>query len=333
MDSITMDKPLMYFNEITGSLDYDPNSSKEVAKKLPYQGQLKLMLSELFFLSKLQRHGMLDGSTILYIGSAPGTHIKYLRDHFISMGIVIKWILIDGRPHDKILNGLRDVTLITKFVDEAFLKSLYKQLYPSKIILISDIRSKRDGAEPSTSDLLSNYALQNMMISILKPIASSLKWRCPFPDQWIQDFYIPHGNELLQPFAPSYSAEMRLISIYTTEPIKLKCITKFDAIKYEKNMFYLNKIVRNTIILNFDYPNQEYDFFHMYYMLKTIYTNKEFVSEKAKVLYLQHSIFKFLKIPISSTEKIQYEPTQRKIFSKNSMSKDRNIKRSVRYHK
>ncbi|QDJ95082.1 poly(A) polymerase small subunit [Hypsugopox virus] len=333
MDSVTMDKPLMYFNEITNSLEYDPASSKEIAKKLPYQGQLKLMLCELFFLSKLQRHGMLDGSTVLYIGSAPGTHIKYLRDHFISMGVVIKWMLIDGRQHDTILNGLRDVTIMTKFVDETFLKMLRKQLHPSKIVLISDIRSKRDGSEPSTCDLLSNYALQNMMVSILKPIASSLKWRCPFPDQWKEDFYIPHGNELLQPFAPSYSAEMRLISIYSSEPIKLKCITKADAIKYEKNMFYLNKIVRNQIILNFDYPNQEYDFFHMYYMLKTVYTNKEFDSEKTKVLFLQHSIFKFLKIPISITEKIRHEPTQRKISGKNFMSKNRNQKRSIRHNK
>ncbi|AOE46429.1 poly(A) polymerase small subunit [Sheeppox virus] len=333
MEAVSMDKPFMYFDEIDNELEYDPKTSEEKPKKLPYQGQLKLLLCELFFLSKLQRHGILDGCTIVYVGSAPGTHIKYLRDHFLSMGLVIRWILIDGRQHDTILNGLRDVTLITKFVDESYIRVLKKQLYKSKIVLISDVRSKRGGNEPNTFDLLSNYALQNIMVSILKPAASSLKWRCPFPDQWVKDFYIPHGNEMLQPFAPKYSAEMRLISIYSGNPIKLRCITKDDSIKYEKKMFYFNKIIRNRIIINFDYSNQEYDFYHMYNMLKTVYSNKDFSSIKSKVLFFHHSIFKFLKIPIFNTEKINYEPTQRKILSKNIMFKNRNIKKSIRYNK
>ncbi|QHR82607.1 polyA polymerase small subunit [Brazilian porcupinepox virus 1] len=333
MEPVSMEKPLIYFDEIDGELEYDPKSLNEKPKKLPYQGQLKLLLCELFFLSKLQRHGLLDGSTIVYIGSAPGTHIRYLRDHFISMGLVIKWMLIDGRQHDSNLEGLRDITLITKFVDETYIRKIQKQLYPSRIILISDIRSTRGGNEPSTYDLLNNYVLQNIMISVLKPVASSLKWRCPFPDQWVKDFYIPYGNEMLQPFAPKYSAEMRIITIYSNEPIKLRSITRNDAIKYEKRMYYLNKVIRNKIIINFDYSNQEYDYYHMYYMLKTIYSNKTFSDTKSKVLFFHQSIFKFLKIPISNTEKINHEPTQCKVFSKNFMPKNRNIKKPVFYNK
>ncbi|AEN03664.1 VP39 [Yokapox virus] len=333
MDVVSMDKPFMYFEEIDGMLDYEHSSADEVAKKLPYQGQLKLLLGELFFLSKLQRHGILDGATVLYIGSAPGTHIRYLRDHFYNLGVIIKWMLIDGRHHNSILNGLRDVILITRFVDEDYLRILKKQLHPSKIILISDIRSKRRSGEPTTEDLLSNYALQNIMISILNPVASSLKWRCPFPDQWIKDFYIPHGNKMLQPFAPSYSAEMRLLSIYTSDAVRLTCVTKSDAINYEKKMYYLNKIVRNRVVVNFDYTNQEYDYFHMYYILRTIYTNKTFPTTKSKVLFLQQSIFRFLNIPTTTTEKIHYEPAQRKIPGKNIVSKNRNNTRPVRYNK
>nr|QIJ55640.1 ha-m065L [Myxoma virus] len=333
MEPMSMEKPFMYFDEIDNELEYEPESANEVHKKIPYQGQLKLLLGELFFLSKLQRHGILDGSTIIYIGSAPGTHIKYLRDHFVAMGLVIKWMLIDGRKHDIILEGLRDVLLITKFVDESYIRQLKKHLYPSKIILISDVRSKRGGKEPMTQDLLSNYSLQNIMVSVLKPAASSLKWRCPFPDQWIKDFYIPHGNEMSQPFAPKYSAEMRLLSIYSGNPIRLKYITQQDSIKYEKKMYYFNKVIRNKIIINFDYPNQEYDFFHMYHILKTVYSNKSFSSIKSKVLYFHQSIFKFLKIPISNTEKINYEPAQRKVPSKNTVFKNGNTKKSIRYNK
>nr|WGO62695.1 poly-A associated protein [Wadden Sea poxvirus] len=329
MNIESMNKPFMYFDEIDNELDYNKEDENKSIKKLPSQGQLKLLLGELFFLSKLQRHGMLDGSTIVYIGSAPGTHIKYLRNHFLNMGLVIKWILIDGRQHDTILIGLRDINIVTRFVDEKYIRILYKQLYPSKIILISDIRSIRGGNEPNTNDLLSNYALQNIIVSILKPIASNLKWRCPFPDQWVNDFYIPNGNELLQPFSPSFSAEMRLITIYTGEPIRLRCITKSDSIKYEKKMYYFNKIIRNKIIINFDYPNQEYDFFHMYFMLRTVYCNKDFQTTKSKVLFLHQSIFRFLKIPIITTERINNEPIQCKIPCKNTLLKSRNSKKST----
>ncbi len=327
----SMEKPYLYFDELDCELDYDPSTSKEPNKKLNSQGQLKLLIEELFFLSRLQKHGILDGSTILYIGSSPGTHIKYLRDHFLELGVVIKWILIDGRKADPILTGLRNVTLITRFVDEEYLRVLKKQLKGSKIILISDIRCKREGSEPTTDDLLVNYALQNKMLSVLNPIASNLKWRCPFPDQWIKDFYVPRGRELLQPFSPSYSAELRLISIHVNnEPIRLRLVTLEDAVKYEKKMFYLNKIVRNRIVLNFNYPNQNYDFFHSYHLLKTVYSNREFIDDKSKVLYFHQSIFKFLKIPFVTTEKIRHEPIQRKIPSEDTVPEDGSGERSVR---
>ncbi|QHG62627.1 poly(A) polymerase small subunit [Cetacean poxvirus 1] len=331
MNTLSLDKPYMYFNEIDGELNYE--ESDEFSKKLPFQGQLKLLIEEIYFLSKLQKHGLLDGSTIVYIGSAPGIHIRYLRDHFVGLGVVIKWILIDGRKHDHTLNGLINISLVTKFVDESYLHTIKKQLSNTRIILISDIRSKRGTSEPTTSDLLHNYTLQNIMVSVLKPIASNLKWRCPFPNQWIKEFYIPAGKELLQPFAPKYSAEMRLISIYTGEPIKLTLITKNDAINYEKKMYYLNKNIRDKIIVNFDYPNQEYDFFHMYSLLKSVFTHKEFSNIKTKILYLHQSIFKFLKIPNTNTEKIKHESEQCKISSKNTVSKNRGSKKSVCCHK
>lgn len=51
-----------------------------------------------------------------------------------------------------------------------------------------------------------------------------------------QGLYIPHGNKMLQPFAPSYSAEMRLLSIYTGENMRLTRVTKSDAVNYEKDV-------------------------------------------------------------------------------------------------
>ncbi|WZD65918.1 poly-A polymerase small subunit VP39 PAPS [Bovine papular stomatitis virus] len=337
MEGVEMEKPLLYFDELTGERDFDAAFAEaNEPTKLPAQGQLKLLVGELVFLNRLYRHGMLDGSVIVYIGSAPGTHICCLHSHFQELGVSLKWILVDGRKHDACLMGLRNVTTVTRFADEAYLRELRAELRRAKVVLISDIRSNRVNTEPTTADLLRDYALQNVMVSVLKPIASSLKWRCPFPDSWEKDFYVPCGKEMLQPFAPPFSAEMRLLSVYADAPARLRLVTLSDAVRYEKRMFYLNSVVRRRVILNFDYPNQEYDFFHMFYLLSSVVCSREFKSAKEKVLSLQQGFFRFLRIPAVSTPGLRApgdEPAQRAVPGKNSLSKGRGKKRSVRDHK
>ncbi|AUD40238.1 polyA polymerase small subunit [Flamingopox virus FGPVKD09] len=295
---LEMTKPYMFFNELVGEEDY--NKALEGSNtKFQGQGQLKLLLGELYFLNTLIKNKTLCSDTVIvYIGSAPGSHIKFLYHYMDDLKIDLKWILIDGRDHDQSLENLKNVSIIHRFVDEQYLFKLRNMIRKNnKIILISDIRSLR-GKEPTSEDLLHDYALQNQMVSILKPIASSLKWRCPFPDQWIRDFYIPCGDEFLQPFAPPFSAEMRLLSCYSRAPIRLIRIDKNAAIEYEKKMFYLNTKIRPKIVLDFDYPNQKYDYFYMFYILKDIVlpTSKEFSTYKQKVIFLQESIFTALNI-------------------------------------
>ncbi|ANS71155.1 poly(a) polymerase small subunit [Pteropox virus] len=333
MTAKSLNKPFMYYDEIDGEEEYSKTIEQLAPVKFSSQGQLKLLLGELFFLNKLHVHGILDGATIIYIGSSPGTHIKWLYDYFTQIGIVLQWILIDGRKHDVMLSKLRYVTLVHKFCDEEYLRELKRTNKNARIVLISDIRSKKSGDEPSTEDLLSDYSLQNMMLSILKPVASSLKWRCPFPDQWVKEFYIPTGREMLQPFAPPYSAELRIINIYTSDKAQLRLITIEDAKIYERKMFYYNNTVRKKVIINFDYPNQEYDFFLMYYILRSVYSDKKFSSTKEKVLFLQQSIFKFLKIPLTVTTKLNNEQTQHKVPSKNPVPKGKGRARPVRDNK
>ncbi|AWU47111.1 poly polymerase small subunit [Sea otter poxvirus] len=333
MNVKTMNKPYLYFDDIDGQEQYDRSIEDTAPAKFPSQGQLKLLLCELFFLNKLQIHGLLDNSTIVYLGSAPGTHIKWLYDHFIQLGVSLQWILIDGRKHDSILSNLNNVTIVTRFADEQYLRELRKKLRNRRIILISDVRTNKPGKEPSTDDLLNDYTLQNTTISVLRPAASIIKWRCPFPDQWIHEFYIPCGKELLQPFAPSYSAELRIISIHTKTPLQLRLITLEDAHIYENKMFYINNNIRKKIIINFDYPNQNYDIFHMYFLLSNILCHRTFNDTKSKVLFLHQSIFKFLKIPLSVTSKIKNEQIQRDIPFKDTVSKGRDTQRSIRYNK
>ncbi|WIF30148.1 poly(A) polymerase subunit [Orf virus] len=333
MEGVEMDKPLLYFDEIAGARDYDAAfAEKHEPPKIPGRGQMKLLVCELVFLNRLHLHGMLDGSVIVYVGSAPGRHICCLHSHFQELGVSLKWVLIDGRKHDPCLSGLRNVTTVTRFADEAYLRELRGELRRSKIVLISDIRSNRVDTEPTTADLLRDYALQNTMVSVLKPVASSLKWRCPFPDSWEKDFYVPCGKEMLQPFAPLFSAEMRLLTVYSETRPKLRLITLSDAVNYEKRMFYLNSVVRQRVILNFDYPNQEYDFFHMFCLLSSVVCSCEFKSPKEKVLSLQNRFFRFLRIPPSITLGLRRhdEPPQHAVPGQDPLPKGRGKKRPLR---
>lgn len=326
-----MDRPLFYFRDIEHTREYDAALESAETHRFASQGQLKLLIGELFFLSKLHQLALLSGSTVVYIGSAPGTHIRFLVDHFKALGASVRWVLVDGRAHDPALR-MPDVTIVTRFVDGRYLTKLRQSLRDARVVLISDIRSKRGDGEPSTEDLLRDYALQNSMVDILKPVASSLKWRCPFPDQWVRDFYMPCGREMLQPFAPTFSAEMRLIVLSINAPPRLRCITLAAARDYERRMFYLNSVVRRRIIVNFDYPNQEYDFFHMFYLLNTVACSCEFPSPKKKVLFLQQAIFRFLGIRLPSTERIRHEPAQRGVPGKDPVPKGRDQQKPVRRH-
>ncbi|QGN68069.1 cap-specific mRNA (nucleoside-2'-O-)-methyltransferase [Equine molluscum contagiosum-like virus] len=329
MEARSMEKPLLYFSELTQTQDYDPARERAARPRFAGQGQLKLLLGELFFLNKLHKRGMLAGATVVYIGSAPGGHIAYLHAHFAALGLRLRWLLIDGRSHDARLRALPDVSIVTRFVDEPYLHKLRQTLRGARVVLISDIRSKR-GAEPSTEELLHDYALQNAMVGLLKPVASSLKWRCPFPDQWLRNFYVVCGKELLQPFAPPFSAELRLLNIHSSAPTRLRCVTLAAARDYEKKMFYLNNVVRQSVVINFDYPNQEYDFFHMFQLLNTIICPREFASAKKKVLFLHQSIFRFLHIRLPVTENLRHEPAQRALPGEDPVPEGRGRARPVR---
>ncbi|QRY18952.1 ORF-82 [Teiidae poxvirus 1] len=297
MQVVEIAKPYMFYSELTEQENYDKNEEASSCK-FQSQGQLKLLLSEIYFLNTLIKNEVLDHETIiLYIGSAPGNHIKYLHTYTEELRLELKWVLIDGRDHARSLENLKNVTIIQRFVDEQYLIKLRALTQRNKIVLISDIRSLR-GREPTSEDLLHDYSLQNLMINILKPAAFSLKWRCPFPDQWVRDFYVPLGEEFLQPFAPPYSAEMRLLSPCIKGPVRLIRIDKESALEYEKKMFYLNNRIRKKVVLDFDYPTQSYDFFHMYYILKDLTTTLEFSNVKQKVIFLQDSIFKALNIRV-----------------------------------
>jgi len=143
---------IMYDNLET--LKYNSSINDESFSSQFHWGQLKLLLSEIQFLTRaFPKKNKVDLSnyTLVYVGAAPGNHINILFDLFPSLN----FILIDKRPfNNNILReanrntkskskSSRKITIINKYLDETLSKELKTklELEGQEIILISDIRS------------------------------------------------------------------------------------------------------------------------------------------------------------------------------------------------
>jgi hypothetical protein len=83
-----------FFRTITDNypqLDWDTKNKNYLDLKRCHLGQLKLLYSEIEFLTIASKFYDLSKCVVLYIGSAPGHHIVYLQKLFPE----IEWILYD----------------------------------------------------------------------------------------------------------------------------------------------------------------------------------------------------------------------------------------------
>ena len=64
------------YSQLTNRMAYGECTIKEDPNKTPHLGQLKLLISEIMFLTRKAQ----PGNKILYIGVAEGYHISYLAD-------------------------------------------------------------------------------------------------------------------------------------------------------------------------------------------------------------------------------------------------------------
>lgn len=244
-------QPKYYFvSNINYYLKYIPSNKERhyFYKDLQKQGQLKLLLNEIrFFSEDLEIHNFKEEDFILlYIGSGKGYHIPVLIDMYKKYKI--KWILYDPSGHcDELIKLSKEipsklVIYNTLFTDKDIEDFIVPKNY--KFIFISDIRSVDDNAtEPTTSNLLFDYKLQNNIITKLNPDFSLVKFRMPFPDQWnLQVFYKPVGKEYIQAFTKNNSTEFRIFlnSLNTFQRISnIKSL-----IKYEELFSWYNNIYR-----------------------------------------------------------------------------------------
>jgi hypothetical protein len=191
-------------------------------KNIIHWGQLKLMLSEIQFLSE---YGHLS-NTVVYAGAAPGTHIGFLTHMFPDHS----FILWDPRPFD--VSGPRIEIHQEFFTDDS--AALYKD---RSVLFVSDIRSGDhvDAKRNFEGRVSADMDWQMEWHKIMRPAMGMYKFRLPFNPG--KTTYMD-GDLKLQVYAPTQTTELRLI---VPPEMKMK---EYDNTDIEERMYYFNLITR-----------------------------------------------------------------------------------------
>lgn len=170
---------LLFLGKDSFSRYLDYNSGQKLSyrrrkgelKTVLHWGQRKLLMSEIEFLTD---YGRVDHK-ILYVGAAPGTHIRFLSDLFPDY----YWHLYD--PSNFVCKETDKIAITQAYFTDEVCKSFEGQ----KLLFISDIRSV-NFREESKSDQISDEAVKGDMRmqqewhTALKPLKSMLKFRLSY---------------------------------------------------------------------------------------------------------------------------------------------------------
>jgi hypothetical protein len=141
-------------------------------------GQMKLLISEIDFLSDFARHG----DTVVYAGAADGRHIPTLDGMFASLKLC--WNLFDpARFSHPVMAWSRDcrdrVCVFRRCFGDA--DAIYYKGF-RRVLLISDIRSNHHEKEdhPDDACIMQDQEWQMQWVKLMEPEACCLKFRGPF---------------------------------------------------------------------------------------------------------------------------------------------------------
>lgn len=207
---------------------------KNFKKSVIHWGQRKLLLSEIEFLTQVGR-AALEGATVVYAGAAPGSHMDYLS----SLFPFVHFILVDPapftvRPSDRI-EIIQDL-----FTDELAVDISSKH---DNVFFISDIRTAdpdTDSGDEVERKVASDMESQKRWHLLLNSKRSMLKFRLPWDSS--SSVYLD-GDIYLPVWGPQTTTECRLI----TSRENPKAMRVYDHEKYERQMFYFNRVTRTSL--------------------------------------------------------------------------------------
>ncbi len=223
----------------------------DMNKTLPYKrswglfkpqlhwGQLKLLLSEIEFLTKVVNDSKGKRITFIYVGAGPGDHIEYLSLLFPQIHFEL-YDLVDFTCRESNM-----IKIHKQFFTDDDAKQWVKYSKKNRdayIAFCTDIRTR-----PITNDsVVADMQRQFDWWKVMNPDMSIFKFRLPWtPGETIY----PKGDIYIQLYPGPTSTETRLI-VRKNAPI-----IKYDNIKYMNALYYHNRIIRSREHINFKgYP-------------------------------------------------------------------------------
>jgi hypothetical protein len=206
-------------------------------------GQRKLLLSEVQLLTMYYKRNTIH-PTVVYVGAAPGHHIRFLHILFPK----IEFILYDGAPYEPALRAAAASTAANKakiyelhnsfFTDDTCREIAARKL--QKLIFISDIRMGEDNKNRFEDLVGRDNAAQRGWVNILKPAYSLLKFRLPYSLKHGQKMSYVKGKIMYQVWPPMASGETRLL----VHKDDIKKEMDYDFKTYEEALFYHNRWTR-----------------------------------------------------------------------------------------
>lgn len=240
--TINDDKLPIMSSQINGNIAYD--NVRHLKDSILHLGQLKLLISEICFLTKFMH---MKNILVVYVGGAEGYHIKKLAELFPNMSFE----LYDACKFS--ITETKNIKIYNRYFtdDDAHNYKTSKQ----NILFISDIRNhptknvKDVGIDSDVEkNVINDMEMQKKWIRIIKPVASSLKFRLPY--EFEKSYRYLDGYRMLQPYAP-FSTEVRLFTVYRnnkTDHCKcMRVIDKdviYDCIDFDEKMAYFNSQIR-----------------------------------------------------------------------------------------
>lgn len=216
---------------------YRPN----LRKSGNHFGQRKLLMAEIEFLTL---HGH-RAQEVLYIGAAPGLHIRALADCFP----LHRFVLFDPCPfHARLRDthwaGSARVELRQELFTDAHAEALRARGHP--LLFLSDVRHKEaHDVYPSEESVSRDMAAQRRWVEILQPAAAMLKFRLPWcgpeGDDGVDPIEYLEGELRLPVWGCPSTTETRLVALppYTSRA--------WDPRVYERHMFHFNLRVRSDL--------------------------------------------------------------------------------------
>jgi len=225
-------------------------------KRALHWGQLKLMLTEIEFLTLALQQYNLDYAdqpdthqrpqfVMVYAGAAPGHHTQYLSELFPQVHFELydpnEFAISDSEKikiHIQFFTNTdakywanRAVNLSQPYTRNATHQTIDNTTSLIYLVFCTDIRT-----EPATDDnVRENMNMQLEWWRIMNPNLSMFKFRLPWEAGKTQ---YPKGQIYIQPYPGPTSTETRLIAKRDA------AIIDYDNEKYESQLFYHNNVMR-----------------------------------------------------------------------------------------